>query len=130
MRLRPCLTIFAFVWEWIVQLTKMFSSGLPSIIAEMHLRHGGRGKRAESFLPNTFGSSSRSLTSHPQNDKVSGPSLQLLTNIDPHSPSVTDMLQTAKQFARRYQLDGGKTHLDGLTFGEFCILLADLRGFR
>ena len=40
------------------------------------------------------------------------------------------MLQTAKQFARRYQLDGGKTHLDGLTFGEFCILLADLRGFR
>lgn len=45
-------------------------------------------------------------------------------------PTVTDMLQTAKQFARRYQLDGGKTHLDGLTFGEFCILLADLRGFR
>lgn len=67
---------FAFVWEWIVQLTKMFSSGLLSIIAEMHLRHGGRGKRAESFLPNKFGSSSRSLTSHPQNDKVSGPSLQ------------------------------------------------------
>lgn len=45
---------------------------------------------------------------------------------------VNDMLQTAKQFARRCNLEsgGGRSHLDGLTFGEFCVLLADFRRFR
>lgn len=41
------------------------------------------------------------------------------------------MLQTAKLFARR----GGEAnncykHMNGLTFGEFCVLAADLKRFR
>lgn len=35
------------------------------------------------------------------------------------------MLQTAKVFARK----GGR-QLNGLTFGEFCVLAADLKRFR
>lgn len=44
---------------------------------------------------------------------------------------VNEMLQTAKLFARR----GGDAsncykHMNGLTFGEFCVLAADLKRFR
>ncbi|GAB0098245.1 raw [Sergentomyia squamirostris] len=53
-------------------------------------------------------------------------------NFSPTDKQVNDMLQTAKQFARRCNLEsaGGRSHLDGLTFGEFCVLLADFRRFR
>ncbi|XP_059614676.1 uncharacterized protein LOC132260518 [Phlebotomus argentipes] len=53
-------------------------------------------------------------------------------NFSPTDKQVNDMLQTAKQFARRCNLENGagRLHLDGLTFGEFCVLLADFRRFR
>lgn len=41
------------------------------------------------------------------------------------------MLQTAKLFARRSNnLDASKKHMNGLTFGEFCVLATDLKRFR
>lgn len=41
------------------------------------------------------------------------------------------MLQTAKLFARRgSSIDAGSKHMNGLTFGEFCVLAADLKRFR
>lgn len=53
----------------------------------------------------------------------------------PSEDQVLDMLQTAKLFARRS--NGFDTtsiastkQLNGLTFGEFCVLLADLKRFR
>lgn len=44
---------------------------------------------------------------------------------------VNEMLQTAKLFARRGN-DAGSCykHMNGLTFGEFCVLAADLKRFR
>lgn len=45
--------------------------------------------------------------------------------------SVNEMLQTAKLFARRSNnLDASKKHMNGLTFGEFCVLATDLKRFR
>lgn len=38
---------------------------------------------------------------------------------------VSDMLQTAKMLARK-----GSRQSNGLTFGEFCVLAADLKRFR
>lgn len=47
---------------------------------------------------------------------------------------VNEMLQTAKLFARRgSDAATGSTcykHMNGLTFGEFCVLAADLKRFR
>lgn len=44
---------------------------------------------------------------------------------------VNEMLQTAKLFARRSNnLDASKKHMNGLTFGEFCVLATDLKRFR
>lgn len=49
---------------------------------------------------------------------------------------VTEMLQTAKLFARRgnSSFERGTAlshrHTNGLTFGEFCVLAADLKRFR
>lgn len=48
---------------------------------------------------------------------------------------VTEMLQTAKLFARRGNngFERGTPlgrHSNGLTFGEFCVLAADLKRFR
>lgn len=41
------------------------------------------------------------------------------------------MLQTAKLFARRSSgLDPSSKHVNGLSFGEFCVLAADLKRFR
>lgn len=41
------------------------------------------------------------------------------------------MLQTAKLFARRGNNGGTSSrHMNGLTFGEFCVLAADLKRFR
>lgn len=41
------------------------------------------------------------------------------------------MLQTAKLFARRgSSIDPGSKRANGLTFGEFCVLAADLKRFR
>ena len=41
------------------------------------------------------------------------------------------MLQTAKLFARRgSSLDTRSKRVNGLTFGEFCVLAADLKRFR
>lgn len=41
------------------------------------------------------------------------------------------MLQTAKLFARRgNSLDTGSKNVNGLTFGEFCVLATDLKRFR
>lgn len=41
------------------------------------------------------------------------------------------MLQTAKLFARRSNnLDASKKPMNGLTFGEFCVLATDLKRFR
>lgn len=41
------------------------------------------------------------------------------------------MLQTAKLFARRSSgLDQSSKHVNGLSFGEFCVLAADLKRFR
>lgn len=53
------------------------------------------------------------------------------------SNKVNEMLQTAKLFARRGN-SGFDTrnntlsnkHMNGLTFGEFCVLAADLKRFR
>lgn len=39
--------------------------------------------------------------------------------------AVSDMLQTAKLLARK-----GSRQSNGLTFGEFCVLAADLKRFR
>lgn len=39
--------------------------------------------------------------------------------------TVSDMLQTAKLLARK-----GSRQSNGLTFGEFCVLAADLKRFR
>lgn len=51
--------------------------------------------------------------------------------------SVNEMLQTAKLFARRgnsgFDARGtslSSKHMNGLTFGEFCVLAADLKRFR
>lgn len=50
--------------------------------------------------------------------------------------SVNEMLQTAKLFARRGTngFERGTSlsnrHMNGLTFGEFCVLAADLKRFR
>lgn len=51
--------------------------------------------------------------------------------------SVNEMLQTAKLFARRgnsgFDARGtslSNKHMNGLTFGEFCVLAADLKRFR
>lgn len=45
--------------------------------------------------------------------------------------TVNEMLQTAKLFARRSNnLDASKKHMNGLTFGEFCVLATDLKRFR
>lgn len=50
---------------------------------------------------------------------------------------VNEMLQTAKLFARRghsgFDARGtthSNRHMNGLTFGEFCVLAADLKRFR
>lgn len=44
---------------------------------------------------------------------------------------VHEMLHTAKIFARRCNnLDVGAKQLNGLTFGEFCVLAADLKRFK
>lgn len=40
--------------------------------------------------------------------------------------SVSEMLQTAKKVARK----GGSSQENGLTFGQFCVLAADLKRFR
>lgn len=41
------------------------------------------------------------------------------------------MLQTAKLFSRRgSSIDPGNRRVNGLTFGEFCVLAADLKRFR
>lgn len=45
--------------------------------------------------------------------------------------AVNEMLQTAKLFARRgSSIDPGSRRVNGLTFGEFCVLAADLKRFR
>lgn len=49
--------------------------------------------------------------------------------------SVNEMLQTAKLFARRGSslepnTSGSSKRVNGLTFGEFCVLAADLKRFR
>jgi len=40
--------------------------------------------------------------------------------------TVGEMLQTAKKVARK----GGSGQANGLTFGQFCVLAADLKRFR
>lgn len=44
---------------------------------------------------------------------------------NPSERQISDMLQTAKMFARK-----GSRQWNGLTFGEFCVLAADLKRFR
>lgn len=49
--------------------------------------------------------------------------------------SVNEMLQTAKLFARRGSslepnASGNSKRINGLTFGEFCVLASDLKRFR
>ncbi|XP_065358274.1 uncharacterized protein raw isoform X3 [Calliphora vicina] len=43
----------------------------------------------------------------------------------PNDKQISDMLQTAKMLARK-----GSRQSNGLTFGEFCVLAADLKRFR
>uniref|UniRef100_A0A1B0B7I9 Raw n=1 Tax=Glossina palpalis gambiensis TaxID=67801 RepID=A0A1B0B7I9_9MUSC len=43
----------------------------------------------------------------------------------PNDEQISDMLQTAKMLARK-----SSRHSNGLTFGEFCVLAADLKRFR
>ncbi|XP_031623276.1 uncharacterized protein LOC116340766 isoform X2 [Contarinia nasturtii] len=55
---------------------------------------------------------------------------------NPTEKQINEMLQTAKLFARRGNngFERGTTlsnrHMNGLTFGEFCVLAADLKRFR
>ncbi|KAJ6633543.1 hypothetical protein Bhyg_16976, partial [Pseudolycoriella hygida] len=52
-------------------------------------------------------------------------------NFNPTEKQINEMLQTAKLFARRSNnLDASKKHMNGLTFGEFCVLATDLKRFR
>ncbi|XP_055300575.1 uncharacterized protein LOC129567549 isoform X2 [Sitodiplosis mosellana] len=57
-------------------------------------------------------------------------------DFNPTEKQITEMLQTAKLFARRGNggLERGmplsSRHTNGLTFGEFCALAADLKRFR
>lgn len=44
---------------------------------------------------------------------------------NPSEKQISEMLQTAKMFARK-----GSRQWHGLTFGEFCVLAADLKRFR
>lgn len=45
--------------------------------------------------------------------------------LNPSEKQISEMLQGAKAFARK-----GSRQLNGLTFGEFCVLAADLKRFR
>ncbi|XP_055388268.1 uncharacterized protein LOC129616659 [Condylostylus longicornis] len=59
---------------------------------------------------------------------VQGDRLKELFNelqFNPSSKQITEILQTAKFFTRK-----GDRQLNGLTFGEFCVLAADLKRFR
>ncbi|XP_017075286.2 LOW QUALITY PROTEIN: uncharacterized protein LOC108110676 [Drosophila eugracilis] len=44
----------------------------------------------------------------------------------PSQKQISEMLQTAKKVARK----GGSSQANGLTFGQFCVLAADLKRFR
>ncbi|XP_017099134.2 uncharacterized protein raw isoform X3 [Drosophila bipectinata] len=44
----------------------------------------------------------------------------------PSQKQISEMLQTAKKVARK----GGSSQPNGLTFGQFCVLAADLKRFR
>ncbi|KAH8282666.1 hypothetical protein KR054_009025, partial [Drosophila jambulina] len=44
----------------------------------------------------------------------------------PSQKQISEMLQTAKKVARK----GGSVQANGLTFGQFCVLAADLKRFR